>query len=111
VLQAGGIKTFAPDTFLVTFEPEKALEVTAYKRVIQEDIAKAWRLVQKGRRVAVVMGEPAFAMVGEGMIEEGGVKNWRGHYWRGEWAYDTMVKLAPGFAAPKAVRKWKGRRE
>ena len=111
VLQAGGIKTFAPDTFLVTFEPEKALEVTAYKRVIQEDIAKAWRLVQKGRRVAVVMGEPAFAMVGEGLIEEGGVKNWRGHYWRGEWAYDTMVKLAPGFAAPKAVRKWKGRRE
>lgn len=109
VLSPGGIKTFAPDTFLVTFEPEKALEVTAYKRIIQEDIKKAWRLVQKGRRVCVLMGEPPFALLGDGLVDEGGVKNWRGHYWRAQWPYDTMVKLAPTtFAAPKA-EKWRKR--
>ncbi len=108
VLQAGGIKTFAPDTFLVTFEPEKALEVTAYKRVIQADIAKAWRLAQKGRKVCVLMGEPSFALLGDGLVDEGGVKNWRGHYWHAEWPYDTMVAAQPKFIAPKP-KKWRGR--
>jgi hypothetical protein len=108
-INVGGIKSFAPDTFLVTFEPEKALEVTAYKRIIQEDIKKAWRLVQKGRRVCVLMGEPPFSLLGDGLVEEGGVKNWRGHYWSAEWPYDTMVSIAPTFAAPKPQR-WRSRK-
>lgn len=108
-LRSGGIKQFKPDTFLVTFEPEKALEVTAYKRIIQEDIKKAWRFVQAGKRVCVLMGEPAFALLGDGLVDEGGVKNWRGHYWYGTWPYDTMVKQRVGFGAPEIPKNWRRR--
>ena len=104
VLQDGGIKDFAPDTFLTTFEPEKALEVTAYQRIIQEDIKKAWRLTEKGRRVCVLMGTPAFEMFADGREDEGGVKTFRGDYWPASWPFgDTPAIATPrvGFAAPK----------
>lgn len=100
-IQAGGIKDFAPDTFLVTFEPEKALEITAYKRIIQEDIKKAWRLVEKGRRVMVLMGEPPFTLLGDGLSAEGGVKNFRGHYWSATWPFGDIVVPKVAFAPPK----------
>ena len=108
MLQAGGVKTFAPDTFLVTFEPEKALEVTAYQRIIQEDLKKAWRLVQKGRRVCVLMGTPAFEMFADGMDDEGGGKTFRGHYWAAAWPFDTMtvVPVKPSFGVP-AGKIWR----
>lgn len=100
-IQEGGIKDFAPDTFLVTFEPEKALEITAYKRIIQEDIKKAWRLVEKGRRVMVLMGEPPFTLLGDGLSAEGGVKNWRSHYWSATWPFGDIVVPKVAFAPPK----------
>lgn len=106
-LLESGIKEFAPDTFLVTFPPEKALEVTAYKRIIQEDIKKAWRLVGAGRRVCVLMGTPAFELVADGLEDEGGVKTWRGHYWSGMWGYDTMTAVKPRFAAPERSNRWR----
>ena len=103
----GGIKVFAPDTFLVTFEPEKALEVTAYKRIIQEDIKKAWRLVNAGRRVCVLMGTPAFELVADGLEDEGAVKTFRGHFWSSAWKYDTMSAVKPKFAAPDRPTRWR----
>lgn len=107
-IELEGIKTFAPSRFLVTFPPESALEVTAYKRVIQEDIKKAWRFVQAGHKVCVLMGEPAFALLGGGLIEEGGVKNWRGHFWNVEgWPFD-IANQKPTFAAPSA-KAWRKR--
>ena len=101
---AGGIKEFGPDTFLVTFEPEKSLEVTAYKRIIQADIAKAWRLVVNGRRVCVLMGTPAFELVGGGLVTEGGVKTWRGHYWSGSWPFEFAAPVKNRFQPPKGRR-------
>ena len=109
VLSAGGIKDFAPDTFLVTFEPEKALEVTAYQRIIQEDLKKAWRLVAKGRRVCVLMGSPAFEMFADGLEAEGGVKTFRSHYWSATWPFGdkpTMDVPRTGFAAP-STKIWR----
>lgn len=99
-IQTGGIKTFAPTRYLVTFPPESALEVTAYKRVIQEDIKKAWRFVLAGHKVCVLMGEPAFQLLGGGLPEMGGVKNWRGHYWDADgWPYNGSA-IKPTFGAP-----------
>lgn len=106
-IQSGGIKDFAPTRFLITFEPEKALEVTAYKRVIQEDIKKAWRFVQAGHRVCVLMGTPAFELCGGGLVAEGGVKLWRGHFFDVDgWPFDTMTAEKKYFAIP-AKSTWK----
>ena len=110
VIEPGGIKSFSPTRYLVTFAPENALEVTAYKRVIQEDFKKAWRFVQKGHKVCILMGEPAFNLLGGGLCDEGGVKNWRSHYWDAEgWPFDISSKEnKPTFAAPTA-KQWRKR--
>lgn len=108
-IQAGGIKTFSPTRYLVTFAPENALEVTAYKRVIQEDVKKAWRFVTAGHKVCVLMGEPAFQLLGGGLTEMGGVKNWRGHFFDATgWPFDTMSSK-PKFGVPAGTKWRKGK--
>jgi hypothetical protein len=74
-----GIWSWRPDLFIVTLDPGMATEVEAYKYLIREDVKKAWRFVERGRRPCVLFGREALQLVGDFL--EGGVKDWRGHYW------------------------------
>jgi len=90
LLKDGGLIDFAPDVFLVTLDTDSILEVGAFKYMIQQDVKKAWGLVNEGHRVAVLFGSEVLSVVA-GFLQ-GGAKKWRGHFYEGSWPFAAQVR-------------------
>lgn len=84
-LHKGGMKSFDPNMFVVTFHPSDALLVPALSRLIQADIGKAVRRMNEGYRPLVLMGTEAKDLLAPWL--KGGIKSWRGSYWKGEYPF------------------------
>lgn len=77
------LDTFAPTHYLVTIHPAAMLRTWSLMRVVQNDIAKAFRLSEAGRRILVLMGDKAMNLVAPQL--DGGPLRWRSHWDRLDW--------------------------
>lgn len=84
------LREFAPDTFVVTLHPAMLLRSTAMTRLVKKDVGLAFELAEKGRRVAVLMGDKAMHLVAPWL--KNGVKGWRGHWWYAEKGWRTRYE-------------------
>ncbi len=84
-VRPGGIKRLDPNLFVVTFHPSDALLTPALSRLILADIKKAFKRAQEGYRPLVIMGTEAKELVAPWL--KGGIKTWRGTYWKGSWPF------------------------
>lgn len=101
-LVSGGIQGFAPDLFLVTYDPYDVLQIPAYVRQFGRDLQKAFKFADEGHRVLVLCGLEAMELVLPFLAGKGGVKSWRGHFVSGEWPFGKDYKYEEstgGFAA------------
>lgn len=78
-----GLNDFNPDTYLITMHPSAVNRTWSLLRVVQNDMAKAFRLAEQGRRVLVLMGDKAMNLV---VPHIPSVSKWRGHYGQLNWA-------------------------
>lgn len=83
-----GLNVFKPDTFLVTIHPSAVNRTWSLLRVVQSDVAKAYRMMEAGRRVVVLMGEKAFHLIKPDI--SGSVMKWRGHYGPLDWKREVQ---------------------
>lgn len=79
----GGLDKFDPNLALVTVHPAFVSRTWSIMRVAREDIGKACRLVDKGYRVIVLLGNVAQNLVLPDL--EGSLLKWRGHYQEINW--------------------------
>jgi len=86
-LAPGGLLAFRPNMFVVSFEPQKAMEVMALKTLIRASLARAKKFKDLGFRVCVLFGEPALSLVAPDLADTGGIKAWNGHYFEADWKY------------------------
>jgi len=105
VLENSGrsLADWKPDLFVLTFAPNKIIEVAAYEALAISDIKKALRFAEAGYRPVVLMGPEGLEFAAPWLMGTGGIKNWRGHWWEGEWRWhdDTTETQLPGFATAK----------
>ncbi len=83
VLAGGGLNEFDPNVFVITLHPRTIRNVGAHQIQIQRDVQKAFEFAKKGWRPAVLFGEGPAELYFPWMKNNGGMKNWRGHYWVG----------------------------
>lgn len=79
-LVSGGIATFKPNLFVLTFDPADVHNTSAYYRQIFEDVRKAAHFVGLGYRVCVLFGKEACEAHAPFIKDNGGLKAWRGHW-------------------------------
>lgn len=84
------LKEFAPDTYVVTLHPKMLLTSAAMTRLVKKDVKLAFDLAERGRRVAVLMGDKAMHLVAPWL--KNGVKGWRGHWWYAEKGWRTKYE-------------------
>ncbi len=75
---------FDPNVFVITLHPRTIPTVGAHRVQIQRDVSKAFEFARKGHRPCVLFGEGAAQLYFPYMVNNGGLKSWRGHYWIGE---------------------------
>ncbi len=75
---------FDPNLFVLTLHPRSCNLVGAHQRQIARDVEKAFSFAKKGYRPAVLFGENAAELYYPYIKGNGGIKNWRGHWWVGE---------------------------
>ena len=85
-----GLIDFNPNVFVITLDVSSILEVGAFKFMIQQDVKKAWRLVDEGYRVALLFGGEVLSIVAGHL--KGGVKKWRGSYFEGDWPFEAKFR-------------------
>lgn len=93
----GGIKSFLPNLFVVTFDLQQTLAVPALSKLVLRDIEKAVKKMHDGHRPLVLMGDEPKDLVAPWL--RGAAKFWRGHWWHGEWPFgdDTSDLMQHGF--------------
>lgn len=106
VLENSGrsLQDWAPDLFTLTFSPMKIVEVAAYEALAIEDIKKALRFAQAGYRPVVFLGAEGLEFAAPWLVGTGGIKNWRGHWWEGNWRWQGNCgseESTPGFITAK----------
>jgi hypothetical protein len=74
------IGKFNPDTYMITQTLFDTYTNPAFGRLLKNDIAKAFRLADKGLRPIVLMGVEAASMVAPYIDGNGGPKAWRSHW-------------------------------
>lgn len=79
-----GLIKFDPNVFLITLHPRTIPTVGAHRVQIQRDVSKAFGFARRGYRPCVLFGEGAAQLYFPYMNNNGGLKNWRGHWWVGE---------------------------
>jgi hypothetical protein len=72
---------WGPDVFVATMHPAALLRTPAFVGLVQADMAKAFRLAERGYKPLVLMGDKAMGLCAPWLV--GGVKAWRGHWWFG----------------------------
>ncbi len=79
-----GLLNFNPNVWVLTLHPRTIFSVGAHMRQIFRDIEKAVSFQRKGYRPAVLFGENAAELYYPYIKGNGGIKNWRSHFWTGE---------------------------
>lgn len=103
------LESWGPNIFIPTFGLDKLMDIGAYYALALEDIAKAKRFAASGFKPLLLMGsEPAFFLA-PWLAGAGGIKNWRGHWWEGDWRFmvnESTASPSAGFvpAAPSYGR-------
>ena len=91
---ATGLRQWDPNLFVLTFNLNDAMNLEAYRALLEADIAKAARFARQGYRPLVVMGkEPMELLAPWAAKAGGGVKRHRGDWWEGELPY--LIDSAP----------------
>lgn len=75
---------FDPNVFVLTLHPRTVQTIGAHRVMIQRDVAKAFSFAKRGYRPCVLLGEGACQLYFPAMNNNGGLKNWRSHFWVGE---------------------------
>ena len=78
----GGLTTWDPNAFVVSFHPSMLNRAPMTLRLIRRAIKRALGLVEMGYRPCVLMGDTATGLVAPWL--QGGIKKWIGHYWLGK---------------------------
>lgn len=105
-----GIRDWAPNVYIPTFEPEKGLNEPAFALLVRQDLEKARDLMQAGRRPCVVFGSAAMKSLMPWTVD-GGMRLWRGSAESFTWEprIDRVnVKVALPFKPGRNAR-WKRR--
>ncbi len=74
---------FNPNVFLITLHPRTVSTVGCHRVQIQRDVSKAFEFARRGYRPCVLFGEAPAELYFPAMVNNGGIKNWRGHWWTG----------------------------
>jgi hypothetical protein len=72
-----GVRDWAPDTYIATFEPSKGFLQPAFAIMTRKDMRKARELAEQGKRPCVIFGSPAMKLMMP-WSEDGGMKMFRG---------------------------------
>jgi len=83
------LAAWKPNLFTCTFSLDKMVETGAFQALGIHDIKKALRFAERGYRPVVVMGTEALKMIAPWL--SGGIKKWRGHWWEGDWGFNSTV--------------------
>lgn len=89
--QDRSLNDFKPDTFLITLHPSDVNRSWNLLRPVQKDVEKAFRLIEQGRRVVVLMGDKPMTLVKPDLI--GGVTKWRGHWGPLDWGHEMIARF------------------
>ncbi len=84
---------FDPNVFVITLHPRTIRTVGAHQIQIIRDVAKAVSFSRRGYRPAVLFGEGVAELYFPWMKNNGGPKNWRGHWWQGEYPWKDSERL------------------
>lgn len=90
------LEAWAPNIFIPTFEVSKMMEIGAFYALALEDIKKAIRFANTGYRPLVLLGAEAAFFLAPWLEGKGGIRNWRGHWWEGDWRYQVDERKAKG---------------
>lgn len=99
-LADGGLDSFNPNLVLVTIHPAFVSRTWSTLRVAQADIAKGIRLMNRGHRVLILLGDKATDLILPDL--DGGILKWRGHYQAIDWA-----KVKDRIAQGDVAKIWK----
>lgn len=81
--------TWKPNLFIPTFGLDKMIEIGAFEALAIADIKKALRFAEEGYRPVVLMGTEAMGVAAPWL--GGGMKNWRGTWWEGDWRFAKTI--------------------
>lgn len=79
----GGILQWNPNVFVLTFDPSALVKAPAYFPLMQAAVRKAFWLVERGHRPAVLFGREVKDLLVPWLA--GGIKDWQGTYVFGSW--------------------------
>ena len=82
-LVPGGILSFDPNIFVLTFHPAAVLRTRAYFFLVKEEVKRAHEFARMGYRPLICMGGKAGALVFPRMEGNGGLDSWHGHWFHG----------------------------
>lgn len=88
-LVEGGLKSYNPNAFVVSFHPSMLSRAPMTLRLIRRAIERALGLEARGYRVCVLMGDVATSLVAPYLT--GGLKRWSGHWFLGKWPFSAML--------------------
>ena len=78
-----GLNKFNPNLFILTFDPATIYSVGCHQRQIQRDIVKGIHFKNLGYTPAILFGDGPASLFYPWLTGNGGIKNWRGHFWQG----------------------------
>jgi len=93
-----GIDRFDPNAFIITYDINDAFKIPAYKVFIKRALEIAKLLKTKGLRPAVLLGSEVAKTINPHLFADTGnhrgttFKDWVGHWWVGEWPFETKAK-------------------
>jgi hypothetical protein len=88
------LESWGPNVFIPTFDLGKLAEVGAYYALALDDVRKAMRFAASGYRPLLLMGAEATFFLAPWLAGAGGIKNWRGHWWEGDWRFMVNEQTA-----------------
>lgn len=90
-----GIERFNPNAFIITYDINDAFKIPAYKVFIRRAFEIAKLLISKDLRPAILMGSEVAKVINPHLFADTGnhrgttFKDWVGHWWVGEWPFET----------------------
>ncbi len=91
----GGLCQWDPNMFVITHDFNDIIGTPAFYRQVVMDLQKALNMTHYEFRPLVLCGKEPMKLVAPWTDRKGGVKDWRGHFWEGEYPFKR------GFVTPR----------